>query len=257
MYLVAARILEWTHLSPHPTPGAHLDEDLVLPLATAIHEKGPSFQSHQRFPSVSLAVVRSLAWLMSPMFLQAHVPIIFVILLLPLSTALVLFALTTLPITVSWPHTITDLAQLGRELHGYSQSGPAQMAHVIGVMAISAIWKHAWSIPGSVVWVRTPLRSDPYFCLLANTIHRMYWEAPYFRRHWLPYCWRHSQQLVLRVQRSWRCPWGPSLRVSSQKPSSSRAMHSRAIQTHPPYLLGLKRKANPGPLPGFVSLCCA
>ncbi|KAJ7904583.1 hypothetical protein B0H14DRAFT_2663525 [Mycena olivaceomarginata] len=135
MYLVAARILEWTHLSPHPTPGAHLDEDLVLPLplATAIHEKGPSFQSHQRFPS-------------------AHVPIIFVILLLPLSTALVLFALTTLPITVSWPHTITDLAQLGRELHGYSQSGPAQMAHVIGVMAISAIWKHAWSIPGSVVW---------------------------------------------------------------------------------------------------------
>ncbi|KAJ7368369.1 snare associated Golgi protein-domain-containing protein [Mycena albidolilacea] len=133
MYLVAARILEWTHLSPHPTTAAHLDEDLVLPLATAIHEKGPSFQSHQRFSS-------------------AHVPIIFVILLLPLSTALVLFALTTLPITVSWPHTITDLAQLGRELHGYSQSGPAQMAHVIGVMAISAIWKHAWSIPGSVVW---------------------------------------------------------------------------------------------------------
>ncbi|KAJ7700150.1 snare associated Golgi protein-domain-containing protein, partial [Mycena rosella] len=82
----------------------------------------------------------------------AHVPILFVMLLLPLSTALVFFSLTTLPITMSWPRTLPDLAQLGRELHGYSQSGPAQTAHVVGVLAITAIWKHAWSIPGSVVW---------------------------------------------------------------------------------------------------------
>lgn len=73
--------------------------------------------------------------------------------LLPLSTALVVLCLSTLPITVSWPHNITDLAQLGRELQGYAQSGWGPMTHVIGVMAVSAIWKHAWSIPGSVVWV--------------------------------------------------------------------------------------------------------
>ncbi len=76
-----------------------------------------------------------------------------VLLLFPASTALVLISMSTLPITPAWPRTITDVAQLGRELHGYSQSGLGPLAHVLGVMAISAIWKHAWSIPGSVVWV--------------------------------------------------------------------------------------------------------
>ncbi|KAJ7276468.1 snare associated Golgi protein-domain-containing protein [Mycena haematopus] len=137
MYMVASRLLEWTHLTPPSRPDVHPQPDLILPLAVApsqpSSEKKPPSQSHQRFPS-------------------AHVPMLFVMLLLPLSTAFVFFTLTTLPITVSWPHTITDLAQLGRELHGYSQSGPAQMAHVIGVMAITAVWKHAWSVPGSVVW---------------------------------------------------------------------------------------------------------
>jgi SNARE associated Golgi protein len=54
---------------------------------------------------------------------------------------------------MSWPHTLSDLAQLGRELHAYTQSGTWPLLHVMGVMAISAIWKHAWSIPGSVLWV--------------------------------------------------------------------------------------------------------
>ena len=89
--------------------------------------------------------------LMSTM--QVHAPILFVITLFPLSTALVLFCLSTLPITVSWPRTLTDVATLGRELHGYSQSGPGPMAHVIGVLSITAVWKHAWSVPGSVIWV--------------------------------------------------------------------------------------------------------
>lgn len=66
----------------------------------------------------------------------------------------VFFCLSTLPISMSWPHTIADVAQLGRDLHGYSQSGPGPLSHVMAVMAISAIWKHAWSIPGSVLWVR-------------------------------------------------------------------------------------------------------
>lgn len=77
-----------------------------------------------------------------------------VLLLFSASTALVLISMYTLPITLAWPRTITDVARLGRELHGYSQSGPGPLAHVLSVMAIAAIWKHAWSIPGSVVWVR-------------------------------------------------------------------------------------------------------
>ncbi|KAK7061785.1 transmembrane protein 41 [Favolaschia claudopus] len=139
MYLVAARILEWTHLSSHSRPDPfQREQELALPLSAAVTqpafpEKKSSSQSSARFPST-------------------HVPMLFVMMLLPLSTALVFFTLTTLPITMSWPHTISDLAQLGRELHGYSQSGPAQMAHVMGVLAISAVWKHAWSVPGSVVW---------------------------------------------------------------------------------------------------------
>ncbi|KAJ7179074.1 snare associated Golgi protein-domain-containing protein [Mycena filopes] len=131
--------MEWSHLGSAPSD-AHPEEEFVLPLSAAPtkpsfprHDAKPPSQSHQRFPS-------------------AHVPMLFVMLLLPLSTALVFLSLTTLPITVSWPRTLPDLAQLGRELHGYSQSGPAEMAHVIGVMALTAVWKHAWSVPGSVVW---------------------------------------------------------------------------------------------------------
>ncbi|KAJ6485104.1 snare associated Golgi protein-domain-containing protein [Mycena vitilis] len=123
LYLVASRILDWSHIT-HPSHD-------VLPLSAA-----PSPPATDKPPPQRLA----------------HAPMLFVMLLFPLSTALVLFALTTLPITVSWPRTLPDLAQLGRELHGYSQSGPAQTAHVVGVMAVTAVWKHAWSVPGSVVW---------------------------------------------------------------------------------------------------------
>nr|GAT59486.1 predicted protein [Mycena chlorophos] len=126
MLLVASRLLEWTHFS-QPKPQ-------TLPVVVA---PAPVL------PDAPPPVPRSPPHLYS---------ILLVLLLLPLSTGLVLFSLTTLPITVSWPRTLPDLAQLGRELLGYSQSGPVEMAHVIGVLAISAVWKHAWSIPGSVVW---------------------------------------------------------------------------------------------------------
>jgi hypothetical protein len=82
-----------------------------------------------------------------------HAQILLVALLFPVSTALVLFCLSTLPISLTWPKTIADVAQLGRELNSYTQSGPTPTAHVVGVLAITAIWKHAWSIPGSVIWV--------------------------------------------------------------------------------------------------------
>ncbi|KAJ3505886.1 hypothetical protein NLJ89_g7174 [Agrocybe chaxingu] len=101
-----------------------------------------------------------------------HLPILSVILLLPVSTGFVLWCLSTLPISQSWPHDIADLAQLGRELHGYSQSGPGPLSHVIGVMAISAVWKHAWSIPGSVLWnvLAGALFSPLYATILLTTL---------------------------------------------------------------------------------------
>lgn len=94
---------------------------------------------------------------------QLNAPILCVILLFPISTLFILWCLSTLPISNSWPSTISDLAQLGRELHGYSQSGPGPLLHVVLVMAFSAIWKHAWSIPGSVLWVCSSLCPDLAF----------------------------------------------------------------------------------------------
>ncbi|CCM03171.1 uncharacterized protein FIBRA_05293 [Fibroporia radiculosa] len=81
-----------------------------------------------------------------------HTPVLFVLILFPLSAALVVLAMSTLPITLQWPRNLTDLAELGRELQGYTQSGPAAMVHVLAVISITAVWKHAWSIPGSVIW---------------------------------------------------------------------------------------------------------
>ncbi|KAJ7591052.1 hypothetical protein C8J56DRAFT_934549 [Mycena floridula] len=80
-------------------------------------------------------------------------PLLAVIVVFPLSTVLVVLSLRTLPISLaSWPRTITDIAQLSRELHGYAQSDIWSTLHVLSVLSISAIWKHAWSIPGSVIW---------------------------------------------------------------------------------------------------------
>ncbi|KAI0081725.1 hypothetical protein K474DRAFT_1134597 [Panus rudis PR-1116 ss-1] len=80
--------------------------------------------------------------------------------------------MSTLPITVSWPRNITDLAQLGRELHGYAQSGAGPMAHVLAVLSVTAVWKHAWSIPGSVIWnvLAGALFSPAYATLLLTML---------------------------------------------------------------------------------------
>ncbi|KAG2757335.1 hypothetical protein P692DRAFT_20852273 [Suillus brevipes Sb2] len=83
---------------------------------------------------------------------SVHAPILLVMLLFPLTTAVVLLSLYSLPISVAFPRTLPELAALGRELHAYSQSGPLHLAHVIGVLSVTAVWKHAWSIPGSVIW---------------------------------------------------------------------------------------------------------
>ncbi|KAI0353614.1 hypothetical protein OH77DRAFT_1497307 [Trametes cingulata] len=82
---------------------------------------------------------------------SVHAPVLFVLILFPLSTAVVALCLSTLPITMAWPRTLPDLAQLGRELHGYVQSGLVSTTHVVGVISVVTIWMHSWSIPGSVL----------------------------------------------------------------------------------------------------------
>lgn len=83
---------------------------------------------------------------------SAHFPLVIVIILFPLSTFLVVLSLASLPVTVSWPRTLEDLASMGKDLHSYSQSGGWPLTHVVGVLSVSAVWKHAWSVPGSVAW---------------------------------------------------------------------------------------------------------
>lgn len=49
---------------------------------------------------------------------------------------------------------------MGRDLHSYSQSGGWPMTHVLGVLSVSAVWKHAWSVPGSVAWASISIPSN-------------------------------------------------------------------------------------------------
>ncbi|KDR83677.1 hypothetical protein GALMADRAFT_236009 [Galerina marginata CBS 339.88] len=138
--------IDWLHVPQKhsfawsaPSSPRSSNDDFVLPLSANPH-------------TVTFTVVEPDPQLFRWRLPSVHVPILIVILLFPISTAFVLWCLSTLPISLAWPHDIADLAQVGRELHGYSQSGMGPLSHVVGVMAISAIWKHAWSIPGSVLW---------------------------------------------------------------------------------------------------------
>ncbi|KAG8759593.1 hypothetical protein FRC11_001745 [Ceratobasidium sp. 423] len=82
--------------------------------------------------------------------------------LLPLVFLAVVFAVTAIPVV--WgvmslpirsldgmPTTLQQVALLGRDLQAYADSGFSGKAHVLGVLSIVAVWKHAFSIPGSVV----------------------------------------------------------------------------------------------------------
>lgn len=173
--IIASRCLELLHTSPKhtlqwstPSSPRSSTDDYVLPIsassqqttfgdvfgekqATTSHAHTAWWQGHS---SVRISKHRLKINLPLILGMQIHAPILFVITLFPLSAAFVLFCLSTLPVSISWPHTITDVATLGRELHGYSQSGIGPMAHVVGVLSVTAVWKHAWSVPGSVIWVR-------------------------------------------------------------------------------------------------------
>ncbi|KAI0773456.1 snare associated Golgi protein-domain-containing protein [Irpex lacteus] len=129
--------------SPRQSRSSFSDEDSILPISS------PVVATFGDAVSEKLTAKSTSWWQGSP---SVHTPVFFVIAMLPVSTALLLFCMSTLPITNSWPRNLTDLAQLGRELHGYSQSGWAPMAHVVGVLSVVVVWNHAWSIPGSVLW---------------------------------------------------------------------------------------------------------
>ena len=106
----------------------------------------------------------------------------------PVSTVLVVIAFCTLPFTFSWPQNLADLAQLGRDLHGYSQSGTGALAHVVGVVSAATIWMHAWSIPGSVLWVSPRYFILRFLCSCALLTIRMSLRAPCFRLFWQRCC---------------------------------------------------------------------
>ncbi|EDR12445.1 uncharacterized protein LACBIDRAFT_311852 [Laccaria bicolor S238N-H82] len=149
LVLLASRFLQWLHL---PTKHSSSWSTPSSPRSSSDHFVLPvSADAQQDSFSISLPEEKSQSHTFDA-FPTVHAPILIVIILFPLSTLFVLFCLSTLPISMSWPHTIADVAQLGRDLHGYSRSGPGPLSHVLAVMAISAIWKHAWSIPGSVLW---------------------------------------------------------------------------------------------------------
>ncbi|KAL0070701.1 hypothetical protein AAF712_001922 [Marasmius tenuissimus] len=173
-----SRLVQWLHFHPshlvfinwyRSSDQKHQDDELELPLPASATKAsfGNVFDEKHSNHSQQQAALSNWSFGIP----SVHAPIFFVITLLPVSTFLVFLALRSLPISVSWPHTITDVAQLGRELHGYSQSGPEALVHVIGVMAVTAVWKHAWSIPGSVVWnVLAGALFSPAFATLLLTL---------------------------------------------------------------------------------------
>ncbi|KIO17153.1 hypothetical protein M407DRAFT_229241 [Tulasnella calospora MUT 4182] len=73
-----------------------------------------------------------------------------------------LFFITLLPIVIGvWtlplhsikhlPRTVQDIKQVARELNEYASSGFYGTAHIFAVLAVTSIWKNAWSVPGSAV----------------------------------------------------------------------------------------------------------
>ncbi|KAL4076050.1 snare associated Golgi protein-domain-containing protein [Scleroderma yunnanense] len=149
--LIASKCIELLHVprehlvwSTPSSPYASSDDDLVLPLSASSQKTTFGDVASEKQSSKSHRL-----WLRTP---ATHAPILFVMLLFPLSTALVFLSLYSLPISVTWPRTLSELAELNMELQRYSQSGPGPLAHVIGVLSVTAAWKHAWSVPGSVIW---------------------------------------------------------------------------------------------------------
>ncbi|GJJ07620.1 hypothetical protein Clacol_001824 [Clathrus columnatus] len=141
------------HMYSLPSSASSSSDSLSLPLATSpkqaafgteIWEEDGHFRTGGR-PTPK----ETLPW--GSGSLSSLLPMIFIILLFPLSTIVVISGVLTLPITASFPRTLSELADLARDLQTYSTSGFQPKAHVLGVLALTTLWKHAWSIPGSVL----------------------------------------------------------------------------------------------------------
>lgn len=91
--------------------------------------------------------------LISTSQLAAYYPILLVIVIFPISTAVILATLSTLPIPSHFPKTIIDVRQMGYTLQAYSESGWTPLLHVLAALCLTGLWKHAWSIPGAAVLV--------------------------------------------------------------------------------------------------------
>lgn len=161
--VVASRILNAIHAPSHTIPWSspstpHDEQDLILPLSASAHKSSFGDVLNEKQPQ------QDFHW--DPW------PIIVVMALFPLSAAVVFFLFRSLPVSVSWPRTVADVAQLGRDLHGYSQSGTAELAHVLAVIAVTAVWNHTWSVPGSVIWnvLAGALFSPAYATLLLTLL---------------------------------------------------------------------------------------
>ena len=124
---------------------ANTDDSSILPMSASPTR---SYFGDVSFSEKFQTKLKARPWEGHP---SVHTP---VLILFPLSTALVAFCMATLPITsAAWPRTRPDLAQLGREFHGYTQSGPLSIFHAVGVISIVTGWMHGWSghSPGSVL----------------------------------------------------------------------------------------------------------
>ncbi|KAG1768142.1 hypothetical protein EDD22DRAFT_949640 [Suillus occidentalis] len=151
--VIASRFLDLLHVptthsinwSTPSSPQSTVHDEFVLPISASSQQTTFSDIFNDKDAPRTHA-----RWWRPP---SVHAPILLVMLLFPLTTAVVLLSLYSLPISVAFPRTLPELAALGRELHAYSQSGPLHLTHVIGVLSVTAVWKHAWSIPGSVIWL--------------------------------------------------------------------------------------------------------
>ncbi|QRV87323.1 Golgi apparatus membrane protein TVP38 [Ceratobasidium sp. AG-Ba] len=84
---------------------------------------------------------------------QYLLPLIFLAFVFVVTSVPVIWGIMSLPIHSlhGIPTTLREVALLGRELQAYADSGLSGKAHVLGVLSIVAVWKHAFSIPGSVL----------------------------------------------------------------------------------------------------------
>lgn len=133
----------------------------VAPRRDAVSGSSGSFSVRWHFPVIHVLILT--------IFLKAYAPPLLVLLLFPLSSMLMIASIYSLPITASFPRTLADLADLARELQAYFQSGLESKAHVLAVLSVTALWKHAWSVPGSVLLVRIfiiPFLFGVYFIFL-------------------------------------------------------------------------------------------